>query len=79
MTDKITVRVKIATLLGVYYVPSNEIENTKTSYQDYVEEATAMITHSENGIASFTDEDGDVVFLMPGTIKNSIITVERLG
>ena len=80
MTDKmITVRVKIETPLGDHYIPSNEIEDSKTAFQDYVEEATAMLTHSENGIASFTDIDGDVVFLMPGTIKNSVITVERLG
>lgn len=79
MTDKITVRVRIETPLGVHCVPSNEIEDTKTAYQDYVEEATAMITNSDNGIATFTDDDGDVVFLMPGVIKNSIITVERLG
>ncbi|GAG02432.1 unnamed protein product [marine sediment metagenome] len=79
MTDKITVRVRIQTPLGVYCVPANEIEDTKTAYQDYVEEATALIMHSDKGIANFTDSDGDVVFLMPGTIKNSVITVERLG
>ena len=78
MTDKITVRVRIQTPLGVYCVPSNEIEDSKTAYQDYVEEATEMITNSDNGIASYTDSSGDVVFLMPGTIRNSVITVERL-
>lgn len=76
---KITVRVKIETPLGDYYIPSDEIEDSKTAFQDYVAEATEMITNSENGIASYTEEDGDVVFIMPGTISNSVITVENLG
>jgi len=76
---KITVRVRIDTPLGEYYLPSNEIEDTKTSYQDYVEEVTALLVHSDEGFYNFTDEEGDVVFLMQGTINNSIITVENLG
>jgi len=76
---KITVRVRIDTPLGEYYLPSNEIEDTKTSYQDYVEEVTALLVHSDEGFCNFTDEEGDVVFLMQGTINNSIITVENLG
>jgi len=76
---KITVRVLIKTPLGDYYLPSNEIEDTKTEYQDYVEEVTALLVHSDQGFYNFTDCAGNVVFLMQGTINNSVITVEKVG
>ena len=74
------VRVKFDTPIGTYFVPADEIEDTKTAYQDYVEEATSLLINPDrpNGVFSFTDHDGDVIFLMEGTIQNSIITVERL-
>lgn len=77
MTEKMNVRVLIETPVGSYRLPSNEIEDTKTSYQDYVEEVTALLLGSKEGFYNFTDDDGDVVFLMQGTINNSVITVEK--
>lgn len=76
---KTTVRVKFETPLGVYYGRTDEITDTKISFQDYVAEATSLIVDAgPGGVASFTDEDGDVVFLMSETLKNSIIVVEKV-
>lgn len=74
---KITVRVKFETPLGVYYGKSDEIPSGKDSFQDYVVEVTSLIA-GPGGVASFTNSEGDVVLLMSETLKNSIVTVEKV-
>jgi hypothetical protein len=77
MTNKISVRVKFETPLGVYYGKLDEIPSGENSFQDYVVEVTSLIA-GPGGVASFTNSEGDTVFLMSETLKNSIIVVEKI-
>ncbi len=73
-------RFSIITPLGKYTSKGDEITNTKESFQDYVAEATALITNpGATGVASFDDDQGRAVFIMPETLQNSVITVEKVG
>lgn len=86
MTNKsktFVARMKIVTPLGIYTGKSDEINNTKVSFQDYVTEVTSLIVDlgkmGGEGVANFTDDQGRVVFIMSETLKNSIVTVEKVG
>ena len=80
MTKTINARLKVVTPLGTYYSEGDEIPATKTDFQDYVMEITSLITDAgKNGVASFTNDEGDVVFIMPDTIQNSVVIVEKVG
>ncbi len=79
MTNKTSVRVKFETPLGVYYGKLDEIPSGENSFQDYVAEATSLIVDAgPGGVASFTNSEGDAVFLMSETLQNSIIVVEKI-
>ncbi len=75
MTNKILARMKVETPLGTVYNKGDEID--KSEYVDYVKEITSLIVDSEDGAACFENEDGEIVFIMPEILKNSIITVEK--
>ena len=72
---------KVVTPLGTYTGVGDEIPNTRNSFQDYVTEITSLIVDAsgDRGVANFTDEEGKVVFIMSETLKNSIVTVEKVG
>ena len=79
MANKIQARVKFITPLGTYYGKSDEIDDTKNSFQDYVQEATSPIVDAgDGGITSFTDYEDRTIFIMPEVLKNSVILVERI-
>lgn len=84
MTEKKCIaRLRVITPLGIYTCKGDEINDTKIAFQDYVEEVTSLIVHglegNVGGVPNFTDEEGKVVFIMPGTMKNSVVTVEKVG
>jgi len=76
---KILARMKIQTPLGTLYSKGDEIDDDESEYVEYVKEITSLIIDSEDGVASFEDESGNIVFIMPEILKNSIIMVERVG
>jgi len=79
MTKTCIARFSVITPLGKYTSKGDKIENTKEAYQDYVEEATALIADpGATGVASFTDDQGKVVFIMRETLQNSVIEVEKV-
>lgn len=73
---KILARMKIQTPLGTVYSIGDTIN--ECDYVEYVKEITSLIIDSEDGVASFESQSGNIVFIMPEILKNSIITVERV-
>ena len=67
---------RIETPLGSWFSKGDTID--KSEYVDYVKEITSLIIDSEDGVASFEDEKGQIVFIMPEILKNSIITVIKV-
>ena len=76
---KIKARLRVVTPHGHICSKIDEIFDTKISFQDYVEEVTSHIGNcGKDGVATFTDDSGNVVFIMRETLNNSIIYVEKV-
>ena len=73
---KIKARIKILTPLGTIFSKGDEIK--EKDYVEYVKEVTSLIVDSNGGVASFEDTDGDIVFIMPEILKNSVVIVEKV-
>jgi len=79
MTKTIKARLRVVTPHGHICSKVDEIPNTKIAFQDYVMEVTSLIVDAgPDGIANFTEDGGNVVFIMPETLKNSIVYVEKV-
>jgi len=74
---RIKARIKILTPLGTIFSKGDEIKSD--DYVEYVKEVTSLIVDSRDGAASFEDTDGNIVFIMPEILKNSVVIVEKIG